>query len=235
MRDLWRRLQVRDDDQETLVVLNQASRKREVQPDLARKVVGGRLASTTIPADFAAFEAAVNTGSPARLEDQKLRATFEALAGEVEALPAAEEEPPADGEQRGLLARLSGERGQASVEFAGLLPLLLIVVILLWQLGMVGYTYMLAGHSAREGARTLAIDSTDEPKDKPYRETAQEDLPKAWRKGARIEKSDAVTVRVRLKVPVLFPSVESPWAITSQASTSVEGEPLPPSQQKDGV
>ena len=73
MRDLWRRLQVRDDDQDTLVLLNQASRKREVQPDLARKVVGGRLAQTTIPADFAAFEAAVNTGSPARMEDQKLR------------------------------------------------------------------------------------------------------------------------------------------------------------------
>ncbi len=56
------------------------SRKLEVQPDLARKVVGGRLAQTTIPADFAAFEAAVNTGSPARMEDQKLRGAFEALA-----------------------------------------------------------------------------------------------------------------------------------------------------------
>ena len=88
MRDLWRRLQVRDDDQDTLVLLNQASRKREVQPDLARKVVGGRLAQTTIPADFAAFEAAVNTGSPARMEDQKLRGAFEALATEIEALPA---------------------------------------------------------------------------------------------------------------------------------------------------
>ena len=80
MRDLWRRLQVREDDQDTLVLLNQTSRKREVQPDLARKVVGGRLAQTTIPADFAAFEAAVNTGSPARMEDQKMRGAFEALA-----------------------------------------------------------------------------------------------------------------------------------------------------------
>ncbi len=88
LRDLWRRLQVREDDQDTLVLLNQASRKREVQPDLARKVVGGSLAETTIPADFAALEASVNTGSPARLEDQKLRGSFEALATEIEALPA---------------------------------------------------------------------------------------------------------------------------------------------------
>ena len=235
MRDLWRRLQVRDADQETLVVLNHASRKREVQPDLARKVVGGRLASTTIPSDFAAFESAVNTGSPARLEDQKMRGTFDALASEIAALPAAEDEAAAgDGEPRGLLARLSGERGQTTVEFAGLLPLLLVVVALLWQIGLTGYTYMLAGHAAREGSRTLAIDSTDEPKEKPYRDTAAEDLPKAWRKGAEIKKTDDVTVRVKLKVPVLLPNVKSPWKITSSAATVVEDEPLPPSQKKDG-
>jgi pilus assembly protein CpaE len=237
LRDLWRRLQVRDDDQETLVLLNQASRKREVQPDLARKVVGGRLAQTTIPADFAAFEASVNTGSPARLEDTKLRGAFDALAGEIAAVPTSEDEEAAagDGEPRGLLARLSGERGQATVEFAGLLPLLLIVLALLWQIGLTGYTYMLAGHAAREGARELAIDATDEPKEKPYRDVAQEDLPKPWRKGADIEKVGEVTVRVRLKVPVLLPNVKSPWNVTSSAATVVEDEPLPPSQRKDGA
>jgi pilus assembly protein CpaE len=235
LRDLWRRLQVRDDDQETLVVLNQASRKREVQPDLARKVIGGRLATTTIPADFAALEAAVNTGAPARLEDQKLLGAFEALAAEIEAIPAGEEENPADGEPRGLLARLSGERGQASVELAGLLPLILVVVLMLWQIGLVGYTYVLAGHAAREGARMLAVDDTDERTNKPYADTAQEDLPKAWRKGAQIRKTGAVTVRVRLRVPVIVPTLKSPWRIGTQAATSVEDEPLPPSQRKGPV
>src|SRR3954454_18664628 len=92
LRELWRRLQVRDDDQETLVVLNQTSRKREVQPALARKVVGGRLAQTIIPADFAAFEAAVNTGSPARLGDHKARGTVHGAGAEIHALPTAEDE-----------------------------------------------------------------------------------------------------------------------------------------------
>ncbi len=184
LRDLWRRLQVRDDDQETLVLLNQASRKREVQPDLARKVVGGRLAETTIPAAFASLEAAVNTGSPARLEDQKLRGAFESLAAELEAMPANDEpEGGADGEQRGLLSRLSGERGQASVEFAGILPLLLIVVLLLWQIGLVGYTFILAGHAAREGARELSTNTQDEPKDRPYADEAQKDLPEGVAQG----------------------------------------------------
>ena len=208
LRDLWRRLQVRDDDQETLVLLNQASRKREVQPDLARKVVGGRLAETTIPAAFASLEAAVNTGSPARLEDQKLRGAFEALAAELEAMPADDEpDDGADGEPRGLLSRLSGERGQASVEFAGILPLLLIVVLLLWQIGLVGYTFILAGHAAREGARELSTNTTDEPKDRPYANEAEKDLPKAWRKGSKIDRpdKDETTVRVRAEGPVPVP------------------------------
>ncbi len=233
LRDLWRRLQVRDDDQDTLVVLNQASRKREVQPDLARKVVGGRLAETTIPADFAAFEAAVNTGSPARLEDQKLRGAFEALATEIDALPAADDPAEADGEPRGLLSRLSGERGQTTVEFAGILPLLLVVVILLWQIGLTGYTFMLAGHSAREGSRELAIDTTDTKKDRPYADVALDDLPDAWRKHAKVDRPEDNTVRVRLKVPLLFPSVKAPWTVSSEAGTVIEDEPLPASQ-KDG-
>jgi len=226
LRDLWRRLQVREDDQDTLVLLNKTSRKREVQPDLARKVVGGRLAETTIPDEFGAFEAAVNTGSPARLEDQKLRGTFEALAGELEALPTVEDPAEPEGESRGLLARLSGERGQTTVEFAGILPLLLIVVMLLWQIGLVGYTFMLAGHAAREGARELAIDTTDTRTDRPYADVAMEDVPKAWRKGAKVDRPEDATVRVALKVPVLVPSLKTNIKITSQAGTVIEDEPL---------
>ena len=41
LRDLWRRLQVREDE-DLRVVLNRTSRKLEIQPDLARKVVGSR-------------------------------------------------------------------------------------------------------------------------------------------------------------------------------------------------
>ncbi len=120
--DLWKRLQVREDDEDVLVVLNRASRKLEVQPDLARKVTAGKLAKTTIPADFSAFEAAVNTGTPARMEDAKLRASFDNLLDEADARPVVGEEPDTDpSEPRGLLARLGGERGQGSAEMMGVL------------------------------------------------------------------------------------------------------------------
>src|SRR3954462_13151945 len=118
MRELFKRLGVRDDE-DVKVVLNRASRRREIQPDLARKVVGETMAHTTIPADFNALEAAVNTGSPARLEDNKLRGAFEQLAAELDIVPHAEE--VAREEPRGLLPRLGGERGQTTVEFMGIL------------------------------------------------------------------------------------------------------------------
>jgi pilus assembly protein CpaE len=228
LHELWKRVQVREDE-DLVVVLNRTSRKLEIQPDLARKVVTGRLAQTTIPADFGAFEAAVNTGSPARMEDQKLRGVYESLAEELEALPAGEEEA-VGGESRGLRARLAGERGQSTVEFMGLVPFLIVLLLGLWQLGLVGYTYLAAAHAAREGARELATDPRDEPKNKPYREVALDEIPKAWRKDAEIERRETVTVRVRLRVPVVLPGLKSPFRIGSQADTSVESAPLPPRQ-----
>jgi pilus assembly protein CpaE len=226
MRDLWKRLGVREDE-DVSVLLNRASRRREVQPDLVRKVVGDTLTMTTIPADFNALEAAVNTGSPWRLEDTKLRAAFEELAAELDVIPPSEQ----PSEPRGLIARLGGERGQTSAEFMGLLPVLLVVIFGLWQIAITGYTYVVAGHAAREGARQLAVLPSDSGDNPPYRKAAREDLPKGWRHGAEITKPTDVTVKVSLKVPVLIPAFRAPVHITTTADTSVEAEPLPDRQK----
>ncbi|HET6547450.1 MAG TPA: TadE/TadG family type IV pilus assembly protein [Solirubrobacter sp.] len=223
MRELWKRIGVREDE-DVKVVLNRASRRREIQPDLARKVVGDTMVQTTIPADFGALEAAVNTGSPSRMEDGKLRGAYEALAAELDVVPHAEEPRGREDEPRGLLARLGGERGQTTVEFMGLLPILLVIFFGLWQIAITGFTYVLAGHAAREGARELAVDADG------YREAARQDLPSGWRHGAQIEKRGDVTVSVRLKVPVLIPTFRSPIEIGTTADTSVESEPLPDRQ-----
>ena len=211
-------------------MLNQASRRREIQPDLARKVVGDTMAQTTIPADFNALEAAVNTGSPSRMEDNKLRGAFESLAVELDVVPHAGGERPRDDEPRGLLARLGGERGQSTAEFMGLLPIILIIFFGLWQMALTGFTYVVAGHAAREGARQLAVDSSDTGKMPPYREAARKDLPGGWREHAKIEKRGDVTVSVRLKVPVLIPAFRSPLTVGTTADTVVEDEALPDRQ-----
>jgi pilus assembly protein CpaE len=228
LRDLWKRLGVREDE-DVRILLNLASRRREIQPDLARKVVGDNMTETTIPADFGALEAAVNTGAPTRMEDGKLRNAFEALAIELDVLPQVEEASE-QAEPRGLLARLGGERGQSSAEFMGLLPIILIVFFAMWQIALTGFTYVAAGHAAREGARQLAVDSSDTGKNPPYRKAAMEDIPGAWRDDADIRKFGSVTVSVHLKVPLLVPGVRTPWEIGTTADTSVEDESLPDRQ-----
>jgi pilus assembly protein CpaE len=235
LRDLWRRLEVRDDE-DVRVVLNRASRKLEIQPDLARKVVGATLAQTTIPDDFGAYETAVNTGSPVRVEDGKMRGAFDALAAELGVLPGTEEPDGGEGgEGRGLLARLGGERGQSSAEAMGLLPVLILFVLALWQIGLVGYTYVLAGHAAQEGARMLAVNPTDGKHDddayKKIRKRAMGEVPGAWHDGAKVEvPGGESTVAVRLRVPIVLPGLKSPFEIGSRAASAVEDEELPPYQ-----
>jgi pilus assembly protein CpaE len=108
-------------------------------------------------------------------------------------------------------------------------------VLALWQLGLVGYTYVLAGHAAQEGARMMAVNPTDgEPDDAAYkkiRTRAMGEVPKAWRGDAEVRvPDDQSTVAVRLKVPVVVPGLKSPFAIGSRAATAIEDEELPPSQ-----
>ena len=231
MRDLWKRLGVRDDE-DVRIVLNRASRRREIQPDLARKVVGETMAQTTIPADFNALEAAVNTGSPSRLEDNKLRAAFESLATELEIVPHAEQAAPRDDEPRGLLARLGGERGQSTAEFMGLFPILIVVILGLWQIALLGYTYVAAGHAAREGARQLAVDEDDKGANPPYRKVARQDLPTAWREHSKIELRGSVTVSVKLNVPLLIPGVKTPFEVGTTADTVLEDGELSDRQKE---
>ena len=245
MRDLWKRIGVREDD-DVKVLLNRASRRREIQPDLARKVVGETMVQTTIPADFNALEAAVNTGSPSRLEDNKLRGAFEALATELEIVPEVEPLGRRGGDEpRGLLARLGGERGQSTAEFMGLFPVIALVFLGLWQIALTGYTYIAAGHAAREGARELATDPTSAKTDEEWREArkidwdkepayhavAREDLTGAWRKHARIELRGDVTVSVRLRVPLLLPGFKTPLTIGSTSDTVLEDGDLSDRQE----
>jgi pilus assembly protein CpaE len=233
LRDLWKRLGVREDE-DVRVLLNQASRRREIQPDLARKVVGDAMAQTTIPADFGALEAAVNTGAPTRMEDGKLRGAYEALAMELDVVPQAEDAATLQ-EPRGLLARLGGDRGQTTAEFMGLLPVVLFVFLALWQMALIGLTYVAAGHAANNGARKLATNPSDRGPDPAYRKAALSDLAAAWRKGAVVEKEHGVSVSVTLKVPLLIPNLHTPFTIQSSADTVIEDDPLPPRQTNGTV
>ena len=222
------RLQIGATD--TRLVLNRTSRKVEVQPDLARRVVGVPLTEARIPADFSAFEPAINTGMPERLEDKRVREQLSALLDELDVLAedeAAEEDVRARGGRTSLISRLAGDQGQSAAETMGILPVVIALCLAIWQIGLVGYTFFAAGHAAREGARALAT-GEDEP------ELVREDLPDAWRGGLRCSIGED-RVRVSLAVPVVMPGIDSPWRIASSAATTVEDAPVdgPSAKEQD--
>lgn len=224
---LWKRLQVTG--MQPRVLVNRMSRRREIQPDLVRRVVGDGLCRTTIPAAFASLEAAVNSGTPERLEDRKLLDAYAGVARELDLLDTDAvngDRPPEEKEAGGggLLARLSSERGQSTVEFMGLLPVILVIIFAIWQIGLVGYTYLATAHAAREGARELAIGGGAGG-------TMRDEVPTSWQDGLRCAVGED-RVRVSLAVPMVLPGLDSPFRISSQAGTTIEEEPVEDDPQR---
>ena len=106
-----------------------------------------------------------------------------------------------------------GERGQASVEFLGALPALLLLAFVAFQLLAVGYSAVLAGTAAEAGALALAsgVDA---------REGVRESLPGWSRAGARVSVSGG-SVSVRLRPPSPIAAVSRRFEVTGEAFVEV--------------
>jgi pilus assembly protein CpaE len=210
---LWERLQVRKDEDVTLV-LNRASKANEVQPDLARRVVGTPLAGVRLPAAFRKLEPSLNSGSPERFEDVPLRRAFAELGHELKIVKAL----PAAGRTRRRGRRRRGEAGQVAAETVALTFLVVTIFLAIWQCVLYGYSYVLAGHAAGEGARKLAVGSPVEP-------AVYRDLPAAWRDPDDVQVAvGGGTVTVRLQVPTVIPGLTtaSPLWVSAESASPIE-------------
>ena len=83
---LWARLEVCKPD-DALLVVNRASRDNEVQPGLVGRVIGARVARTTIPARFRKLEPEINSAPPDKPEDWALWTPVARLAREIGLVP----------------------------------------------------------------------------------------------------------------------------------------------------
>jgi len=85
-----------------------------------------------------------------------------------------------------------GERGQATVEFVAVLPLVAVVGFAVWQAAVTGQAMWLAGAAARAAARAEAIGAEPEP-------AARRVLPPRLEDGLRVQTPDGgVTVTLRI-------------------------------------
>ncbi|WNE98584.1 AAA family ATPase [Streptomyces luomodiensis] len=116
--------------------------------------------------------------------------------------------------------RKRGDRGQVTVEFLGVLPLALTVLVVVWQLVLVGYTYSLAGNSADKGARAGAAKGAGA-----CQEAASKDIPGSWSADIDCAGGDGAVYKatVKLHVPILFPgAADFPWTVTGTAGAADE-------------
>src|ERR1700750_576437 len=92
------------------------------------------------------------------------------------------------------MAARRGQAGQASVEVVALLPLVVLVAALLWQMVVAGQALWLSGAAARAAARAAAVGGDAQA-------AARDALPPRLEDGLRVRVAAADGVRVEVRVP----------------------------------
>ncbi|MFF2129959.1 CpaE family protein [Streptomyces olivochromogenes] len=231
---MWDRLQIRKAE-ETTTVVNRFARGTEIQPSLVERVTGTKVARTPVPAAFKELQSVVDAG---RLQDLDTRSTVKqalwALAGEL-GLVVAQETGGGGGRRRkassdrGALAlrRKGGDRGAVTLEFAGMFPILLVVMTILWQCVLYGYSYSLAGNAADEAARAAtAAYAVNGDVPGACQTAGSKHLPGAW-SGAEIRCGAAGSVMkatVKVDVPLFFPGFDAGFKVKGNAGAALEGD-----------
>ena len=174
-------------------------RLRRAQPRLAQardparpRAQGGRRAAGATrrsPPTSPRFEAAVNTGAPARMEDAQAARELRRAARRARRAARRGDEPERRPRRAARPARPPRRRARpGTAEMMGLLPVLALVRARALA-GRADGLHVRAGRprGARGRARAGRRHATNTKTKKPYQDAAEEDLPKAWRKDAKIE------------------------------------------------
>jgi pilus assembly protein CpaE len=210
---LCERLNLRKAD-DLAVVLVRQDRRSEVQPDFARKVLGLRLLKHGIPAAFRGLEEAANTGSPKAVDHSAFRKAVGQVALETGIID--QQSISVAGGRKG--AKGKGDRGAAFTEFVGIFPLIVFLILLVWQVSLVGLTSMFTGHAANEAARAVAVLGYDTPQAQAEvrRRTVQR-VPGAWKPDEHLRIS---VVNGYARVSIDTPAILASWHVPYELSAS---------------
>lgn len=156
----WEGLGVRKEN-DLHVLLNRVSRQTTVSADTVRQLTRAPVLSVGLPAMFRRLEPALNSRDPLSVRDEIWWRTLRTIGLEVglvrTAEPAGEPATAAGQRRRAARAGRRGDAGQATVETVGVLPVLLFALLVVWQLGVAGMTFVWSGHAADAAARALSV------------------------------------------------------------------------------
>jgi pilus assembly protein CpaE len=103
------------------------------------------------------------------------------------------------------------EKGQATVELLGVIPVLIAVGLVVWQLVLVGHTAWVAAHAARAAARAELVG--DDPA-----AAARSALPDGLESRLEVERDDGGGTRVRVPIPIVHTGWSAPVKLAARAS-----------------
>ncbi|MBT0772630.1 AAA family ATPase [Kineosporia sp. J2-2] len=197
----WENLGVRKES-DVHVLVNRVSRQSSVSIETIRQLTRAPILSAGLPAMFRRLEPVINSRAPLELRDDVWWRALRVVGQEVQVVPGggtAETPPRRDGRRR---SRRRGEdAGQATLEVVGILPALLVVLVVLWQLALVGMTAIWSGHAASAAARAVSVGQDPTA-------AALGEMPGSMAGDLSVHTSgDAVTVSLR--VPVAAPGLAS--------------------------
>ncbi|MEU4827536.1 AAA family ATPase [Actinomadura sp. NPDC023710] len=212
---MWGRLAIRKKE-DVSVLLAKHGRRNEIQPELARKMVGSPLRKVTVPACFRALEEAANTGRPDAVRHPEFRKAVGQLAADL----------GLTGGEAGAAApvKAAGDRGAVALEFAGMVPLIGLVGLVVWQVVLVGLTSMYSSHASNEAARVVAVTGYDHRDTEEARRNREEVRRRAvtgiygkWKdEHLHLDVQDGYA-EVTIDTPVLLPGLRSSWGIRTRA------------------
>jgi pilus assembly protein CpaE len=106
--------------------------------------------------------------------------------------------------------RKEPERGQASIEFLGVLPAVLLVALVAWQVVLAGHASWLTAQAARVGARAHVVGEDPEA-------AARTALPRHLRRGLSVTSGPDGRVTVRARLPLLLRRWSAPVRVAATA------------------
>jgi hypothetical protein len=109
------------------------------------------------------------------------------------------------------LAPHERQAGQASVELVAMLPVVLLVGALAWQLAVAGHTAWLTAHAARAAARADAVGRSPA-------EAARSALPRSLEDEVEVRRLERGGVKVSVQVPLLLRSWDAPVRVAASSS-----------------
>jgi pilus assembly protein CpaE len=207
----WSRVGSREVDR-VQIVLNRVSKDSDIQPEAAARLLPAAPLPATLPDALTVLQRGLNHQDPAEIQSKVWWKRIEELADAVGTVPstAASAASPA---RRSLFKRKGEapatkepleEAGQATVEFSGVIFIVLFLMLLIWQIGLWGISAAYTSHASDEAAREAGIGASLSR----IEDTALENVPGWFRENMTVRLLDGGgTVQVRSKMPLLLPRV----------------------------